>query len=67
MITMKQWGEHDDHMINHISWPASKKDIVEACNGEDVEPDVMKEIKAIPDREYESPEDLKSVLVEEEK
>lgn len=65
MITMKQWEDHEKHMMDHVKWPATKKEIVDACSGEDVEPDVLDEVKAIPDREYESAEDLKSVLVEE--
>jgi hypothetical protein len=65
-MTTQQWQDHEDHMMEHISWPASKKQIVDACKGEDVEPDVLKEIKAIPDREYESAADLKGILIDKE-
>jgi hypothetical protein len=65
-MNIKQWQKHEEHMNDHISWPAGKQQVIDACNGEDVEPEVMAEIKAIPDREYESPEDLKSILLKEE-
>lgn len=42
---MKQWNDHKQHMDEHITWPATKKEIVAACQGIDVEQEVMSEIK----------------------
>lgn len=64
-MNLQKWQAHKEHMNNHISWPASKKQIIDACSGDDVEPEVLGELKTIPDREYTSPEDLKSILLKE--
>ena len=50
-------------MANHITWPATKAQIVEACNGEDVEPEILAEVKSLPDRTYKSAEEVKKILV----
>lgn len=65
VITKQQWDKHEEHMNDHITWPASKAQIIEACEGEDVEAEVMKALEGIPDREYKSPSDLMSILVKE--
>lgn len=49
-MTQQQWDAHRGHMDDHITWPATKQEIVDACKGEDVEPEVLNELKsAIPD------------------
>ena len=44
-MTLQQWNAHSDHMNEHISWPATKQQIYDACKGEDVEPTILEEIK----------------------
>jgi hypothetical protein len=44
-MTTQQWNQHQQHMDEHISWPATKDAIIKACEGSDVEPNVLEEIK----------------------
>ncbi|KKT58399.1 MAG: hypothetical protein UX91_C0003G0057 [Candidatus Amesbacteria bacterium GW2011_GWB1_47_19] len=49
-MTQKQWDTHRQHVDDHITWPATKQEIVDACQGMDVEPAVLKDLKTmIPD------------------
>lgn len=65
-MNMQQWDKHTEHLNDHITWPADKKQILETCKGEDVEPEVLKDIEEnLPEGMYESAEDVKKVLVKE--
>lgn len=44
-MTTQQWNEHRQHIDEHISWPANKKEILDACEGMDVKPEVLDELK----------------------
>ena len=49
-MTQQQWDTHRGHMDDHINWPATKQEIVDACKGQDVEPEVLQELKTmLPD------------------
>ena len=66
-MTQAQWDKHTEHLNSHITWPATKEQIVAACNGEDVEPEVLEDVKAnLADGTYESAEDVKKILVKGE-
>jgi hypothetical protein len=45
-MTQAQWDQHMEHFDEHITWPATKQEILEACAGTDVEPQVLSEIKS---------------------
>lgn len=63
-MTQQQWDKHADHMSEHITWPASRKQILEACGAEDVEKDVLLDIAInLPDGTYENLEEVKKILV----
>ncbi|MBI4089575.1 MAG: DUF2795 domain-containing protein [Candidatus Levybacteria bacterium] len=62
-MTQKQWDQHVDHLRSHIIWPASKAEIVAACNGEDVSPEVLNELKRMPDQTFQSESELNKMLV----
>lgn len=62
-MTQQQWGQHIDHLRSHVSWPANKAQILEACNGVDVEENVMKELKDLPNKTYQSEGEIKKALV----
>jgi len=63
-MSLQQWNDHSGHLKGHIMWPASKKDIIEACKGEDVEPEVLNDLrKNLPEGKYDSPEEVKKILV----
>ena len=63
-MTQQQWDKHTDHMNDHISWPASKKQILEACNGEDVEKEVILDIAInLPEGTYQNLDEVKKILV----
>ena len=62
-MTQHQWDKHNEHMGTHITWPASKQQIIEACAGEDVEKEVMDELQTLADRTYGSEGELKGLLV----
>jgi len=65
-MTKAQWDKHTDHLNNHITWPATKEQVVAACNGEDVEPAVLEDVKQnLPDGTYENAEEVMKVLVKE--
>ena len=66
-MTQQQWDKHQEHLDSHIMWPATKEEIVAACSGEDVDEDVMEEMKMkLPDgnRKY-SEKEMHEMLVEE--
>lgn len=49
-MNMQQWNKHQKHMDEHIKWPATKKEILDACQGMDVEPEILEEMKMkLPD------------------
>lgn len=65
-MTMKQWNDHKTHLDEHITWPATKQEIVEACQGSDVEPEVMEDLKtklSDGDKKY-TQEEAKRMLVD---
>lgn len=64
-MTLQQWNDHDDHMGQHINWPATKQQIYDACKGEDVDPSVLEEVNtklSNGDRKY-TLEEAKQILV----
>lgn len=62
-MTQQQWGKHIGHFKEHITWPANKQQVIEACAGEDVEKGVMDELQNLPDKTYENETELKSLLI----
>jgi hypothetical protein len=64
-MTTQQWEAHRKHMDEHIKWPATKQEIVEACQGSDVEPSVLDEIKTKlkDDGKQYTQQEVKSMLV----
>ena len=62
-MTQQQWDKHSEHMGSHITWPATKQQIIEACAGEDVEKEVMDELGNLEDRTYQGDGELKGLLV----
>lgn len=64
-MTTQQWDEHKKHIDEHIMWPATKEEIMAACEGLDVEKDILDEIETKltdGDKKY-SKEEVKSMLV----
>jgi hypothetical protein len=58
-MTQTQWDKHQEHLDSHISWPATKEEIVAACGGQDVDAEVLEDIKMeMPDgdRKYSKQE-----------
>ncbi|MBI3282632.1 hypothetical protein HYZ70_00975 [Candidatus Curtissbacteria bacterium] len=67
-MTNQQWEDHKVHLTEHFPWPATGKAIKEACNGEDVTPEVLKEVKEMLDDEKKyTLDEVKKILVKEEK
>ncbi|MBI4058013.1 DUF2795 domain-containing protein [Candidatus Microgenomates bacterium] len=65
-MTIQQWEKHTEHLKEHIAWPATKEQILEACKGEDVEPEVLKDIEEnLPAGSYENESAVKELLVKE--
>jgi len=63
-MTQQQWNAHIDHMRGHITWPASKQQIVGACKGEDVEANVLIDLKAnLPNGTYKNVTEVMKILV----
>lgn len=65
-ITLKQWNDHQEHMDEHIAWPANKKQILAACAGTDVDKAVLAEIeRTLPDDDKQTytKEQFKNMLV----
>lgn len=63
-MSLQQWDKHADHMMDHIKWPATKKEIIAACQGEDVEDDVMEDLKMnLAEGSYNNSEEVKRILV----
>jgi len=64
-MTQVQWDKHMTHYKDHIKWPASKEDIVKACSGEDVEPEVLQDIKNnLPEGKiFQNPDEVKNFVV----
>ena len=62
---MQQWTKHEGHMNDHITWPATKQEIIDACQGSDVDPEVLAEVKStLPDGDKKyTKEEVKSLLV----
>lgn len=64
-MNMQQWDKHQQHVDEHITWPATKQEIVDACQGSDVEAEVLAEIKTkLPegDKKY-SKQEFKNIVV----
>lgn len=64
-MTQQQWDKHAAHFNEHITWPATKQQIIEACQGQDVDEEVMNELKNLPEKEYENEAELKDLLIKE--
>lgn len=65
-MTQQQWDKHAEHLRDHITWPASKQQILEACNGEDVEKEVLEDVETnLPDGTYENEAEVKGILVKQ--
>jgi hypothetical protein len=63
-MTQTQWDKHKEHLDEHISWPATKAQIVAACEGVDVEPSVLSEMKTkLQDGKQYTQNDVKKMLV----
>lgn len=64
-MNMQMWDKHQGHMDEHIKWPATKQEILEACAGSDVEPSVLKELKAklMDGGKKYSEQELKNIMV----
>ena len=63
-MTNDQWDEVAEHMNEHITWPATKQQIIEACNGDDTPQEVQADIKAnLADRTYNTADEVKMALV----
>lgn len=63
-MTQQQWDSHAGHMNEHVTWPATRKQILEACNGEDVEKEVLLDVAInLPDGTYENEAAVKEILV----
>lgn len=41
---MQQWNKYN-HFDEHITWPATKQEIIAACEGEHYDTQTLKEIK----------------------
>ena len=64
-MNIAQWDKHQQHIDEHITWPATKQEIVDACQGMDVEPEVLASIKStLPDGDKKyTKEEFKSLTV----
>ena len=64
-MTEDQWQANKDHLEGHITWPATKEQIIAACNdSSDIPADVKTDVQSnLPDGTYNSPEEVKSALV----
>lgn len=64
-MTQQSWDNHKQHLDDHITWPATKTEIMAACNGTDVEPEVLEEIKTtLPDDDTKyTQQEFKQMLV----
>jgi hypothetical protein len=62
---MSSLSEELGHLKNHVKYPASKAQVVAACNGMSDVPSADKEwiSKSLPDQTYRGPEDVVSALV----
>lgn len=51
--------------LNHVAYPATKQDLVQACQEMSDVPEADKEwfAKNLPDKTYERPEDVKQTLM----
>ncbi len=61
---MGKWKETMEHLEMHMSYPASKKQIVAACNRMEHVPKEEREwfAKNLPDRTYKSAAEVKKAL-----
>ena len=63
-MTQVQWDKHIGHFNDHITWPASKEEIIKACSGEDVEPEILEELtNKLTAKPYNNSAELKQILV----
>lgn len=64
-MTQMQWDKHQEHLDQHIKWPATKKEIVAACDGAHLDEDVLDEIQTtLPDDDtVYTEQQLKEMLV----
>ena len=62
---MSNLQEELGHIKNHISYPASKKDVVAACNNMSDVPSADKEFvsNSLPDQTFNKPEDVVNALM----
>jgi hypothetical protein len=64
-MNMQQWSQHQQHMDEHIKWPATKQQIIDTCQGTDVDTSILDEIKTKltdDDKQY-TEQEVKSMLV----
>ncbi len=66
-MTTQQWEDNQEHLDDHIMWPATKEEILAACNGKDMDESLLEEMKEkLPDGNKKlTKEEVQAVLVEE--
>ena len=66
-MTLQQWNDHINHFRADITWPADKETIVKACDGKDLAPGILDDIKAnlTDGKIYQNEEEVKEILVKE--
>lgn len=62
----KAFGELAHQYIDGVSYPASRDDLVEHAKRRSASRAVIETLKRIPNRQYESPEQVTEAIVEEE-
>jgi hypothetical protein len=64
-IIMSKLAEVLGHIKNHVKYPASRQQVVEACNNMSDIPSEDKEwvSKSLPDGTYKAPEDVMTALL----
>lgn len=62
----QKWNKYK-HFEEHITWPATKQEIINACEGEHYDKDTLKEIKmALPDGDKKyTKEEFKKMMMSE--
>jgi hypothetical protein len=62
---MSNLQEELGHIKNHINYPASRQEVVEACNNMSDVPSADKEwvSNSLPDQTYRAPEDVVNALL----
>ena len=64
---MSKLQEELDHIKNHVDYPASKQQVVAACNNMSDVPSEDKEwvSKSLPEQTYKGPEDVVNALLKQ--